>query len=172
MFKWIAALVYSGDEEKAKEQIFERAKINGLSRNIEEVLIVMMKETKIVGGKRVQEEVVMFPGYLFIKTDKVSDIVEAAEGASRVIGFVGRHKNQPDEISEEEINKMRKVEQVETKSSFTAGDSVKIIDGPFAGFTAKVTKQLPHDKLELVVSIFNRDTTTQIAVTSVEKMKD
>ena len=175
--KWYVLRVVSGKEKKLKEYIDKEIKINSWVNIVHQVLCPVEKVFKVVGGKKVLREKILFPGYLMIEAadGKLNDeIVQTIKGLNGVIHFLG--KDQPTALRKNEVNKMfGKMDEVSEQGisyadPFIVGETVKIIDGPFNDFNGTVEEVNDEKKkLKVVVKIFGRAQPVELNYGQVEK---
>jgi len=130
--------------------------------------IVEMKE----GKKRVKRKV-FFPGYLLINMDESKEAKYLIENIDGVINFVGANGD-PQALKEDEITRI--IGEVEGREGrevviapYIVGDSVKVIDGPFADFSGFVNEvNNEKQKVKVSVSIFGRPTPIELNFLQVE----
>ena len=138
---------------------------------IQEVKIPMETVTEFTdaGEKTVERKV--FPGYVLIKmilTDDSWHLVHNVRGAT---GFVGADGNAIP-LTEQEIYDLG-VEHKEVVVGYAVGDSVKVIDGPLAGFVGRVEElDIEHNAVNVVVSMFGRETPVDLELDQVEALSD
>lgn len=160
-FHWYIINTYSGHEKKVANQIEQRAKANNLDEEIKEVLVPTQEKIQVSEGKKRKKEEKIFPGYLLVHmklNDNTWRIVRNAEG---VTGFVGTERK-PTPLSPAEVKSIMaftKVTQPSFSASFTVGDAVKVIDGPFKDFVGSIS-EINEDKgqVKVLLSIFGRET--------------
>ncbi len=116
----------------------------------------------------------LYPGYIFIKVDLDKDLQSLIRRVPRVLGFVSAG-GKPVVVSESEIVAMKErlksgVPKVR-KLKFDIGDKVKINEGPFIGFEGTISEIDPeHEKLIVLVNIFDRQTPVELEFDQVEKI--
>ena len=116
----------------------------------------------------------LYPGYIFIKADLDKDLQSLIRRVPRVLGFVSAG-GKPVVVSESEIAAMKErlkkgVPKVR-KLKFDVGDKVKINEGPFIGFEGTISEIDPeHEKLIVLVNIFDRQTPVELEFDQVEKI--
>ncbi len=94
-----------------------------------------------------------------------------------VIGFLGAEKGgDPLPVRVSEVNRiLGKVDELadseeEMTIPFVVGESIKVIDGPFNGFTGSIEKiNEEKRKLEVMVKIFGRKQPLELSFLQVEK---
>jgi transcriptional antiterminator NusG len=177
--KWYVVRAVSGQEHKIKAYIENEIARLGLQDYVEEVLVPTEKVIQIRNGKKIQKEKVYFSGYIMVKANLSGEIPHIIKGITNVIGFLGATKGgDPLPLRQSEVNRMLgKVDEltVDTNSSvaipFTAGETVKVIDGPFNGFDGTVENiNEEKRKLEVMVKIFGRKTPLELSYMQVEKI--
>ena len=172
--KWYVLHTYSGYEEHVKKSLIERLKAEGLADKLGEIIIPEEEVEKNVKGKVRKYKRRFFPGYVFINVDLSDErVYQLICNTPRVTGFVGG--TNPQEISEEEIARLTtqikegKL-QPEPKIEFEAGETVRVVEGPFASFSGVVDEVKPEKKkLKVLVSIFGRTTPVELDFSQVEK---
>lgn len=159
--RWYVIHTYSGYENKVATNIEKMVENRRLQDLIFEVKIPTEKVVEIKDNKRKEIERKIFPGYVLVKmiiTDETWYIVRNTRG---VTGFVGT-TTKPVPLSQEEVDKLG-VETREITVDYNVGDSVKITEGPIAGFVG-VVEEIDKDKqkVKVKVSMFGRETTAEI----------
>ena len=165
--RWYVIHTYSGYENKVATTIEKTVENHGLQDLILEVMIPVEKVTEIRDNR--QEEVTrkVFPGYVLVKmvmNDESWHIVRNIRG---VTSFVGPG-SKPVPLTEQEVIKLG-VERDEVIVSVTAGDRIRITDGPFEGFMG-IVEELSDDKrkVKVKISMFGRDTSVELDTVDVE----
>ncbi|MEI8280506.1 MAG: transcription termination/antitermination protein NusG [Bacteroidota bacterium] len=176
--KWYVLRVVSGKEKKIKEYLDKEVRLSGWSNSIFQILCPIEKIFKVVGGKKVLREKILFPGYLMLEAadGKLSDdIIQTIKNITGVIHFLG--KDHPTSLRKSEVNKMfGKMDEVSEHGisyadPFIIGETVKIIDGPFNDFNGTVEEVNDEKKkLKVVVKIFGRATPVELNYMQVEKI--
>lgn len=174
IMRWYIVHTYSGYENKVKESIEQRFAALDMGDLLGEVMIPTKADVVIENGKRVIIAKKLFPGYVYIRMSLTDESWHIVESAPRVTGFVGGRNPAP--LSDDEINSIltqaqMAQEEPKSKSSFDAGDKIKIIDGPFANFIGSVD-EVNEDKgtLQVKVTIFGRTTLVELGFHEVEKI--
>jgi len=166
--KWYVIRTYSGYENKVAGNLERIVKNRKLQHLIFDIKIPVEKVTKVSGETAKEVEHKLFPSYVLIKmimNDESWHVVRNIRGCT---GFVGPD-SKPVELTDEEVEKMG----VEIKSidlAFEQDDMVKILQGPFAGFTGKV-EEISSDKKKarVIVSLFGRDTPVEFETNNLTK---
>lgn len=175
--KWYVVRAISNKENKVKMAIEEEIDRNGLSAYVEQILIPTEKVYKIKDGKKVSKERSFFPGYILIHADLVGEVPHIIKSINGVIGFLGAEKRgAPLPLRKSEVNRiLGKVDELseseeEMNIPYVKGENVKVIDGPFNGFTGTIENILEEKKrLEVMVKIFGRKQPLELSFLQVEK---
>ena len=171
--KWYVLHTYSGYEKKVKTDIEMRVETIGLENNVFAVEIPMETVTEIKdGGKRVDTEKKVFPGYVLIRMELDDRSWAAVRNTPGVTGFVGS-EGHPEPLTRAEYNKIMKRTSREapkkTSTNIEEGQTVKVVSGPLADFDGTVSEVQPEaGKIKVMVSIFGRETPVELSFDQVE----
>ncbi|MEL6152509.1 MAG: transcription termination/antitermination protein NusG [Bacteroidota bacterium] len=180
--QWYVLKVISGQEKKVKAYIEAERTEQQLEDCIEQVLIPSERVYEMRAGKRQTKERQFFPGYVLIcatLTDgRANHIIRSIPGA---LGFLSTRgwslSKAPVPMRQAEINRiLGKVDDAESEplkveAAFTEGELVKVIDGPFSGFTGSIQEIFEErKKLNVTVKIFERNTPVELSYAQVEKL--
>lgn len=179
--KWYVLRVVSGKEKKIKLYLETEVEREKLQEYVTQVLIPSEKVYEIRNGKKRVRERNFFPGYVLVEADlshgEASHVVNSIPG---VIGFLGEGAGTskvPVALRKKEIDRiMGKVEEVESDDAqlndpYIIGENVKVMDGPFSGFTGNVEEIFEEKKkLNVMVKIFGRNTPVELNYMQVEKI--
>ena len=176
--KWYVIRAVTGQEAKVKKYITTELARVGLDSQVEDILVPTEKVIQIRKGKKVQKEKTYFPGYIMIKADISGEILHIIRSITNVLGFLGETKGgEPIPLRTSEVNRMLgKVDELAISGEqisipFDIGESVKVIDGPFNGFTGSIDNVNEEKrKLEVMVKIFGRKTPLELSYMQVEKI--
>ena len=176
--KWYVVRAVSGQESKIKDYIVSEVKRLGFEKFIEDILVPTEKVIQIRNGKKVSKEKVYFPGYIMIKASLIGELPHIIKSVTNVIGFLGETKGgEPIPLRESEVNRMLgKVDELALDKEhavipFLSGETIKVIDGPFNGFTGTIENiNEEKRKLEVMVKIFGRKTPLELSYMQVEKV--
>ena len=173
--QWYVIHTYSGYENRAKQNLEERIKNLGKGELFSEILVPTEMVVELVkGGKRKTSQRKIFPGYLFVKMELNEETWHIVKETPKITGFAG-DGTKPVPITEDEVegilSQMKEgVSKVKSKVSFNAGDSVRVIDGPFVNFIGTIEEVKPDKrKIKVLVSIFGRATPVELDFIQVEK---
>ncbi len=145
--KWYVLHTYSGYENKVKKNLETRIETMGLENNVFGIEIPTEMVTEIKeGGRRVESEKKVFPGYVLVRMELDDRSWAAVRNTPGVTGFVGADGN-PAPLTRDEYNKIMKRTSREapkkTSSSLEVGQSVKVVSGPLAEFDGVVSEVSP-----------------------------
>jgi transcription termination/antitermination protein NusG len=181
--KWYVLRVVSGQEKKIKSYLETEIARQNLSEYIPQVLIASEKVYEMRNGKKRVRERNFFPGYVLVSADlthgEAHHVITSIPG---VIGFLGSNdggaSKTPVPLRQSEVNRiLGKVDEVEEseeklETPFIIGESVKVMDGPFSGFTGNVEEIFEErKKLNVMVKIFGRNTPVEVNYMQVEKQE-
>ncbi len=172
--KWYIVHTYSGHENKAKLTLLERVRNNNLTEYFGEVLVPTESVTENVKGQRRTTTRKFFPGYMFVQMVLDDRTFHLVKNTPKITGFLGGMKPTP--VPEREIHGVQtnaaegKAGKPKARVSFEPGESVRVVDGPFANFSATV-EEVKQDKQKLKVSLsmFGRATSVELDFAQVEK---
>ena len=133
--------------------------------------------TEIKNGQRKQVKRNIYPGYVLVRMELTDESWSAVRNTPGVTGFVG-NAHHPSPLSMDEVEKIlaprpsKKGDKVEVKDiDFEIGESVTVMDGPFATLPANISEIMPEQsKLKVLVSIFGRETPVELSFNQVQKI--
>lgn len=167
--QWYVAHTYSGYENKVKDSIEATVEHRNMQDVIFDVEVPVQDVVEQKDGKRVVKEKKLFPGYVIVKmymTDESWYVVRNTRG---VTGFVGP-ASKPVPLTEEELKKLG-IRRTTYDIDFAVGDQVKVTAGPFEGIAGKIaTINADQGKMVVDLSMFGRDTPTELEFDQVEKI--
>ena len=172
MKQWFIIRV-SGQENKVAELIRKKLAYTGLGEEqIGEVIVPTKKISRLTKKGRIELDKKLYPGYIAIQIEPSEELFKLVSRTPGVLSFGNIGKN-PQPISEEEKDRMFGYIKPEpgqvAEIPFTKGDSVKIVDGPFADFAGTVEEIYPDkERIKLMVTIFGRQTPVEIAFSQIE----
>ena len=182
--KWYVVRSVSGQEKKAKNYLETELARHNLTTYVPQVLIPVEKVFEMRNGKKRVRERNLYPGYILIEAElghgEVDHIITSTPG---VIGFLGDKdkkdsaNNKPVPLHITEVNRILGiVGEAEQQADATldkpyvVGELVKVVDGPFNGFSGNVDEVFEErKKLNVVVKIFGRSQPVELSYTQVEK---
>ncbi len=171
--RWYVVHTYSGHEKKVAWALKQRVEAMSLKDKIFEVIIPTRNVVVVRGGKKHDIKERIFPGYILVKMLLDDNSWLAVRTTQGVTAFVGIG-NKPTAISQKEVDsilKFMKMEAPQYKATFSIGEAVKIVDGPFAEFLGTVNSiDNEKGKVKVLVSIFSRETPVELDFLQVAKL--
>ncbi len=171
---WYAVHTYSGYEDAVARYLKQR--VDSLSMNDKIFNVLVPKETKIKikNGQRRTVEEKIYPGYVLVDMILMEDSWYVVRNTPRVTGFVGPDSTTPVPLSRDEVDVLMARmggQEAKFKVDFKAGEMVKIIDGPFKDYDAKVAEvDEEKAKIKVLVPIFGRDTAVELDSLQIQKI--
>ncbi len=170
--KWYVLHTYSGYENKVKKTIESRVEALDLSDQVFEIVVPTQEEIEIRSGQRHPVQRKVFPGYVLVRMDLSDDTWYAIRNTPGVTGFINID-NKPVPLADEAVQKIVKGMTAETpvvKMTFQIGDTVRIIDGPFADFRGEIDEiNNEKGKIRVLVSFFGRETPVELDFLQAER---
>lgn len=173
--RWYVINTVPSHENKVRQTILEKVEELGLGEVVEEVMIPLISVKAYKRGKMVIADRNLMPGYVFIRMYLNEAVFSLIRGVPSVINFLGQGRK-PKPIPDSEVAEIRsqivKSEERDIEEGlFRAGDVVKIFSGPFATFSGMVQDvDTAKANLNVLVSIFGRETPIKLAFNEVEKI--
>lgn len=179
--KWYMVRAVSGQERKAKEYLENEVEREKLSDQIPQVLIPSEKIFEMRNGKKKSRDRNLFPGYVMVQANiSNGEVVHLIKNIPGIIGFLGQKSGMastpPVPLRQGEVDRiLGKVEEIDDfdeqlDTPFIVGESVKVMDGPFSGFTGTIEEVFEERrKLNVMVKIFGRNTPVELSYMQVEK---
>lgn len=183
---WYVVHTYSGMENRVLQNLENRVSSLNMEDYIFEIVVPTEEVTEIRNGQRKQVRRTVLPGYVLVRMELTDESWSTVRHTPSVTGFVG-HSNQPVPLSIDEVEKMlapaviaaatatsegptRRKKKVEV-ADFTAGDSVMVVDGPFAGVHATITEiNANAQRLKALVEILGRETPVDLTFAQIQKV--
>jgi len=171
--KWYIVHTYSGHENKAKLTLKERVANANLNEYFGEILVPTESVMEVVKGQRRTTTRKFFPGYMFVQMVLDDRTFHLVKNTPKITGFLGGTKPTPvpeREITGVQTNMTEGKVKPKARVVFEVGDAVRVIDGPFANFSAKV-EEVKSDKQKIKVSLnmLGRTTSVELDFAHVEK---
>lgn len=184
--EWYVVHTYSGMENRVKQNIEARVVTLNMEDYIFETLVPTEEAVEIRNGQKKNVTRTFMPGYVLVRMDLTDESWAAVRHTPSVTGFVG-HANQPVPLDLSEVERMltpsvqakvaaasqaparrrKKVEVVD----YQVGDSVTVVDGPFAGVHATLTEINPHSqRVKALVEILGRETPVDLTFPQIQKV--
>lgn len=170
---WYAIHTYAGYENAVLKNLNQRIESLGMEEKIFNVLVPTEKKIKIKGGKRVEVEEKIYPGYVLVDMIVTDDSWYVVRNTPRVTGFVGSGVF-PVPLSKKEVDELFSRMNSDTakhKIDLMVGDVVMVIDGPFKELEGRV-EDVDEDrgKIKVNVSMFGRETPVELDFLQVKKI--
>ncbi|MDX2286357.1 MAG: transcription termination/antitermination protein NusG [Bacteroidia bacterium] len=175
--EWYVIQAVSGKEKKVKQYLESEVQRLSMQNYVGQVLIPTEKVFEMRNGKKKLRERSYLPGYILMECEMISELIPMIREVPNVIGFLGEKRGgNPVPLRRDEVNKiLGKVDEMNEKGEmpedpFIKGEPVKVMAGPFNGFTG-VVDEIYEDKkkLKVVVKIFGRNTPIELNYFQVEK---
>jgi len=170
---WYAVHTYVGYEDAVARYLKQRVDSLEMNDKIFNVVVPKEKKIKIRNGKRKEVEEKIYPGYVLVDMILTDESWYAVRNTPRVTGFAGVDATTPVPLSKEEIDELMgkmKDKKIGVKIDLEIGEMVKIIDGPFKDYDAKVSEiDNEKSKIKVLVPIFGRDTIVELDSLQVQK---
>jgi transcription termination/antitermination protein NusG len=188
---WYVVHSYAGYENKVKANLETRVQTLDVEDYIFQVEVPTEEVTEIKNGQRKQVQRKVLPGYILVRMDLNDQSWGAVRNTPGVTGFVGA-TSKPSPLTHDEVLKflLPRVEPKQATASgksvdvatgaggkaavevdFEVGESVTVMDGPFATLPATINEvNVDAQKLKVLVSIFGRETPVELAFSQVSKI--
>ena len=173
-FKWYIVKTKANCEAKACDSVKRLITDRGFKSQVQDILVPEKEIVDIVRGKKITRSKRIYPGYIFIQMELSNSLWHLIKSATHVINFVGK-QGQPVEVPLQQIESITKQIEEEQKSphtriSFAVEEAVKVIDGPFKGFSG-VVEEVNQEKarVKVSVSIFGRPTPVELDFAQVHR---
>ena len=186
---WYVVHSYAGYENKVKTNLETRIQTLDMEDYIFQVEVPTEEVTEIKNGQRKQVQRKVLPGYILVRMELNDASWSAVRNTPGVTGFVGA-TSKPSPLTLDDVLKflLPQVEQDAAKQDggkkssataakptvevdFEVGESVTVMDGPFATLPATISEvNADGQKLKVLVSIFGRETPVELSFTQVSKI--
>ena len=170
--RWFVIQTFTGQEDKVKQALEQTVESEGLKNRVFQVLVPTEETVEIKGGKRYEKIRKMFPGYVFLEMildERSWYFIRQTTGVARFIGT----KVTPTPVSDKEMQRVLKQLGKEEKLeiNFERGEGVRVISGPFRGYTGTVDEiNAEKGKLKVLINIFGRDTPVEVNFEHAQKI--
>ena len=175
--KWYVLRAVSGKENKVKEYADAEIRTSDLGQYVSQVLIPMEKVYQIRNGKKTIKERSYLPGYVLVEANMTNETMGRLRNIHNVLGFLGEApggRPMPLRASEVtrilgSVDEMQEIGE-EIAIPYSVSENVKVIAGPFSGFSG-VIEEVNNEKkkLKVMVKIFGRKTPLELGFMQVEK---
>ena len=169
---WYVVHSYSGYENKVKKNLEHRIESMNMQNKIFQVVVPTEEEIEIKEGHRRRTKKRVFPGYILVQMILDEESWYVVRNTPGVTGFVSAG-TKPAPLRAEEADKIFKRMEAEApkiKISFREGQTVRIVDGPFADFVGTVDElDLDKGKVRVLLSLFGRETPVELDFLQVQR---
>ncbi|GAA1956781.1 hypothetical protein GCM10009798_15200 [Nocardioides panacihumi] len=192
---WYVVHTYSGMENRVKSNLEQRKVALNMEDYIHEIVVPTEEVAEIKNGQRKLVKRTVLPGYVLVRMDLTDESWSAVRHTPSVTGFVG-HQHQPVPLSMAEVENMLApavVAAAEAEAAaagtqkagspttpakkpievadFSEGDSVMVVDGPFATLHATITElNAESQRVKALVEIFGRETPVELSFSQIQKV--
>jgi transcriptional antiterminator NusG len=174
---WYVIHSYAGYEKKVKGNLANRIQSLNMEDYIFQVEVPEEEVMEVKNGARKMVKRNIYPGYVLVRMDLTDESWSVVRDTPGVTGFVGNAHN-PSPLSMDEVEKIlaprpvKKADKADIKFvDFEVGESVTVMDGPFATLPASISEIMPEQaKLKVLVSIFGRETPVELSFAQVQKL--
>ena len=198
--RWYVVHAYSGYEKRVAATLQERIELFAMQDSFGEIVVPTETVEEIKDGKKRKSERKFYPGYVMVEMEMNNDTWHFVKSTPRVLGFIGDHTDtaRMSKASRDKANAetpvleqgqkarvtplsaaeadaiLRRVkegsEKPARKTEFEPGESVRVVEGPFADFNGTVEKvNYEKSRLQVSVAIFGRATPVELEFSQVEK---
>lgn len=170
--QWYVLHTYSGYENKVMKTIESRVEAFDLGDRVYEVVVPTQDEIEIKDGQRKTVQRKVFPGYVLVRMEMDEDTWYQLRNTPGVTGFVSQD-NKPVPLkgdAAQTVIQGMEAEAPKVTMSFALGDTVRIIDGPFADFRGEIDEiNNEKGKIKVLVSFFGRETPVELDFLQAER---
>jgi transcriptional antiterminator NusG len=171
---WYAIHTYSGYENAVLRNLRQRIDSLGMQDQIFNVVVPTEKKIKIKGGKRVEVEEKVYPGYILVEMIVNDESWFVVRNTPRVTGFVGAGVT-PVPLTQKEIDyllgRMNEDNEAKHTIDLEIGETIIINDGPFKDLEGRVNEvDSERGKVKVFVSLFGRETPVELDFLQIKKI--
>ena len=174
---WYVVHSYAGYEKKVKGSLQNRIQSLNMEDYVFQIEVPEEEITEIKNGQRKQVKRNVFPGYVLVRMDLTDESWSCVRNTPGVTGFVG-NAHHPSPLSLDEVENILSPRPAKAGGKadiklidFEIGESVTVMDGPFATLPASISEIMPEQaKLKVLVSIFGRETPVELHFNQVQKL--
>jgi transcription termination/antitermination protein NusG len=187
---WFVVHTYSGMENRVKANLENRITSLNMEDFIYEVIVPQEEVPEIKNGQRRMVRRTVLPGYVLVRMDLTDESWSTVRHTPSVTGFVG-HSHQPVPLTFDEVEKMLapafeekaaaaagggepetpKAKKKVEVADFSVGDSVMVVDGPFATLHATITEMnTDAQRVKALVEIFGRETPVELSFNQIQRV--
>ena len=192
--EWYVVHTYYGMENRVRQNLENRIVSLNMEDYIHEIVVPTEEVAEIKNGQRKMVKRTVLPGYVLVRMDLTDESWAAVRHTPSVTGFVGQ-AHQPVPLSMAEVENMLAPAVVAaprllpaarggggggtataTKkpvevADFGEGDSVMVVDGPFATLHATITEiNAEAQRVKALVEIFGRETPVELSFSQIQRV--
>lgn len=174
--RWYVVHALSGYEKHVMRSLIERVKLAGMTEDFGDILVPTEEVVEMRNGQKKKSERKFFPGYVLVHMEMNEGTWHLVKATSRVMGFIGGTADKPAPITDKEAEAiLRRVadstQKPKPKTLFEPGETVRVVDGPFADFNG-VVEEVNYEKsrVQVAVLIFGRPTPLELEFSQVQKV--
>lgn len=174
--KWYVVHTYSGFENKAKKSLEDRIKLESLDADFGDILVPTEQVVEMRDGQKRTTKRKTMPGYMLVNMTMNARTKSLVKNTPKVTGFLGaQDPADPPPLRTHEVARLTAqladgATHAKPRVHFDDGDTVRVIDGPFANFNGTVEEVNPEKgRVKVLVSIFGRSTPVELDFMQVEK---
>jgi transcriptional antiterminator NusG len=189
--EWYVVHSYAGYENKVKTNLETRIRSLQMEEHIFQIEVPTEEVTEIKNGQRKQVQRKVYPGYILVRMDLTDGSWSAVRNTPGVTGFVGATAQRPSALSIDEVVKILSpaapkksaaaggasgsgggtTTATRTEVDYSVGESVTVMDGPFATLPATINEvNGDAQKVKVLVSIFGRETPVELSFSQIAKI--
>lgn len=174
--RWYVVHAYSGFEKQVMRSLLERVKLYGVEDQFGDILVPTEEVVEMRDGKRRKSERKFYPGYVLVEMEMNEQTWHLVNETPRVMGFIGGTPEKPAAITPKEaeaiLNRVKDgTDKPRPKTLFEPGETVRVVDGPFADFNG-VVEEVNYEKSRLQVSVLIFGRSTPVELEFVQVVKD
>ena len=174
---WYVIHSYAGFEKKVRDNLGNRITSLHMEDYIFQIEVPEEEVMEIKNGQRKMVKRNIYPGYVLVRMDLTDESWTAVRNTPGVTGFVG-NAHHPSPLTMDDVEKIlaprpaKKSDKADIRVvDFEVGESVTVMDGPFATLPASISEIMPEQaKLKVLVSIFGRETPVELSFAQVQKI--
>jgi len=171
--RWYAIHTYAGYENAVLRNLKQRIESLGMEDKIFDVVVPIEKKIKIKGGKRIEVEEKVYPGYVLVEMIVTDDSWYIVRNTPRVTGFIGSGIH-PVPLDKEEVDFLfgrMKSDTAKHQIDFQVDEPIIVTDGPFKDFEGKISEiDGEKGKLKVLISMFGRETPVELDFLQIKKI--
>ena len=168
---WYTIRVLSGKEKKVVDRLKSAIEVDGFSSNVEEVVSPSKKQMFLKKNKKVERDVVILKGYIFIKCDDNPELFRTINNTPGVSKLSENTSGKPAIITQAEMDRMFDLSKKSYEDVvFLNNEDVEVTFGPFKGFSGNISKvDTTKKKATVIVKVFGRETPLELTFDQIEK---